>query len=53
MMSRTPRTFIGWTTYPVHGMTCAHCRRAATGPTSLSRSTRPGMPSSRDRALVP
>ena len=28
MLSDTPRTFIGSTTFQVDGMTCAHCRRA-------------------------
>jgi copper chaperone CopZ len=28
MMSGTPRTFIGSTTFEVRGMTCAHCHRA-------------------------
>jgi copper chaperone CopZ len=30
MLSDTPRTFIGSTTFSVTGMTCAHCRRAVT-----------------------
>ena len=30
MLSGTPRTFIGSTTFQVTGMTCAHCRRAVT-----------------------
>ena len=30
MLSATPRTFIGSTTFSVDGMTCAHCRRAVT-----------------------
>jgi copper chaperone CopZ len=30
MLSSTPRTFIGSTTFTVTGMTCAHCRRAVT-----------------------
>jgi copper chaperone len=30
MLSSTPRTFIGPTTFTVTGMTCAHCRRAVT-----------------------
>jgi copper chaperone CopZ len=30
MLSDTPRTFIGATTFTVTGMTCAHCRRAVT-----------------------
>jgi copper chaperone CopZ len=30
MLSSTPRTFIGSTTFQVTGMTCAHCRRAVT-----------------------
>ena len=30
MLSATPRTFIGSTTFTVTGMTCAHCRRAVT-----------------------
>jgi copper chaperone CopZ len=28
MLSDTPRTFIGSTTFTVTGMTCDHCRRA-------------------------
>jgi copper chaperone CopZ len=28
MLSATPRTFIGSTTFQVTGMTCAHCQRA-------------------------
>jgi copper chaperone CopZ len=28
MLSSTPRTFIGATTFTVTGMTCAHCQRA-------------------------
>ena len=28
MMSSTPRTFVGSTTFGVTGMTCAHCERA-------------------------
>src|SRR3954471_2173298 len=28
MLSGTPRTFIGSTTFQVNGMTCAHCQRA-------------------------
>ena len=28
MMSNTPRTFVGTTTFQVSGMTCEHCRRA-------------------------
>lgn len=28
MLSDTPRTFIGSTTFTVTGMTCAHCQRA-------------------------
>ena len=28
MMSNTPRTFVGTTTFQVTGMTCEHCRRA-------------------------
>ena len=28
MLSGTPRTFIGSTTFTVTGMTCDHCRRA-------------------------
>ena len=28
MMSSTPRTFIGSTTFQVTGMTCAHCKTA-------------------------
>ncbi|WP_448617746.1 heavy-metal-associated domain-containing protein [Geodermatophilus sp. URMC 65] len=30
MLSSTPRTFVGSTTFTVTGMTCAHCRRAVT-----------------------
>jgi copper chaperone CopZ len=30
MLSGTPRTFIGSTTFQVTGMTCAHCQRAVT-----------------------
>lgn len=30
MLSNTPRTFVGSTTFTVNGMTCAHCRRAIT-----------------------
>ena len=30
MLSATPRTFVGSTTFSVPGMTCAHCRRAVT-----------------------
>jgi copper chaperone CopZ len=30
MLSDTPRTFIGATTFTVSGMTCAHCQRAVT-----------------------
>ena len=30
MLSSTPRTFIGSTTFTVTGMTCEHCRRAVT-----------------------
>jgi len=30
MLTNTPRTFIGATTFTVRGMTCAHCRRAVT-----------------------
>jgi copper chaperone CopZ len=30
MLSGTPRTFIGSTTFSVPGLTCAHCRRAVT-----------------------
>jgi copper chaperone CopZ len=30
MLSSTPRTFIGSTTFSVTGMTCEHCRRAVT-----------------------
>ena len=30
MLSSTPRTFIGCTTFTVTGMTCAHCQRAVT-----------------------
>ena len=28
MMTSTPRTFVGTTTFRVGGMTCAHCERA-------------------------
>jgi len=28
MLSSTPRTFVGSTTFTVTGMTCAHCQRA-------------------------
>ena len=30
MLSSTPRTFVGTTTFTVTGMTCDHCRRAVT-----------------------
>ena len=30
MLSNTPRTFVGSTTFSVSGMTCDHCRRAVT-----------------------
>ena len=30
MLSATPRTFVGSTTFTVTGMTCGHCRRAVT-----------------------
>jgi copper chaperone CopZ len=30
MLTDTPRTFIGSTTFAVTGMTCAHCQRAVT-----------------------
>ena len=30
MLSSTPRTFVGSTTFTVAGMTCAHCQRAVT-----------------------
>jgi copper chaperone CopZ len=30
MLSSTPRTFVGSTTFRVDGMTCEHCRRAVT-----------------------
>ena len=30
MLTDTPRTFIGSTTFTVTGMTCDHCRRAVT-----------------------
>ncbi len=30
MLSGTPHTFIGSTTFQVNGMTCAHCQRAVT-----------------------
>ena len=35
MMSTTPRTFVGTTTFQVRGMTCAHCERAVVS--SISR----------------
>jgi copper chaperone CopZ len=28
MLSSTPRTFVGSTTFEVSGMSCAHCQRA-------------------------
>jgi copper ion binding protein len=28
MMTNTPRTFVGTTTFQVQGMTCSHCERA-------------------------
>ena len=28
MLSETPRTFVGSTTFTVTGMTCGHCQRA-------------------------
>ncbi len=28
MMTNTPRTFVGTTTFQVSGMTCGHCERA-------------------------
>ena len=31
MMRRTPRTFVGTTTFEVTGMTCGHCADALTG----------------------
>jgi copper chaperone CopZ len=30
VLTDTPRTFIGSTTFTVTGMTCAHCQRAVT-----------------------
>jgi copper chaperone CopZ len=30
MLSSTPRTFVGTTTFQVTGMTCGHCERAVT-----------------------
>ena len=30
MMSSTPRTFVGTTTFQVTGMTCGHCKAAVT-----------------------
>ena len=30
MFDKTPRTFIGTTTFQITGMTCWHCRRAVT-----------------------
>jgi copper chaperone CopZ len=30
MLSSTPRTFVGSTTFAVTGMTCDHCRHAVT-----------------------
>lgn len=30
MMSSTPRTFVGTTTFQVTGMTCGHCKTAVT-----------------------
>jgi copper chaperone CopZ len=30
MLSSTPHTFIGSTTFTVNGMTCSHCERAVT-----------------------
>ncbi|NUR08023.1 MAG: heavy-metal-associated domain-containing protein [Nocardioidaceae bacterium] len=30
MLDRTPRTFVGSTTFTVTGMSCAHCRHAVT-----------------------
>ena len=30
MLSNTPRTFIGSTTFTVNGMTCSHCEHAIT-----------------------
>jgi copper chaperone CopZ len=30
MLSSTPRTFIGSTTFTVTGVTCGHCQRAVT-----------------------
>jgi copper ion binding protein len=30
MMTNTPRTFVGTTTFQVQGLTCGHCERAIT-----------------------
>ena len=30
MMSSTPRTFVGTTTFQITGMTCSHCKAAVT-----------------------
>jgi copper chaperone CopZ len=30
MFDKTPRTFIGTTTFQIAGMTCSHCQRAVT-----------------------
>jgi copper ion binding protein len=30
MMTNTPRTFVGTTTFQVSGMTCGHCQAAVT-----------------------
>jgi copper chaperone CopZ len=30
MFDKTPRTFIGTTTFRISGMTCGHCQRAVT-----------------------
>ena len=30
MFHKTPRTFIGTTTFQITGMTCGHCQRAVT-----------------------
>jgi copper ion binding protein len=30
MMTNTPRTFVGTTTFQVRNMTCSHCERAIT-----------------------
>jgi copper chaperone CopZ len=35
MMSSTPRTFVGSSTFEVTGMTCGHCERAVSREISL------------------